>query len=97
VDQLNWICGLNPYAVCMLGGVGLNNPQYNYVAGTWQFLPIAGGINNGVCGLTLEGRGIQYSPNYRDDGFKSTWQDDWRLNEQWLPHASWFLVATAVS
>lgn len=30
-DRLNWICGLNPYASCMLNGVGLNNPQYT----TW--------------------------------------------------------------
>jgi hypothetical protein len=95
-DQLNWVCGLNPYATCMLNGVGLNNPQYFDVAGTWQFLPQAGGINNGISGLTTDGRGIQYEPKYRSDQFGSQWPNDWRMMEQWLPHSTWFLFATAI-
>ncbi|MBV9854358.1 MAG: glycoside hydrolase family 9 protein [Streptosporangiaceae bacterium] len=95
-DQLNWICGLNPYASCMLNGVGVNNPQYYDVAGTWQFLPQAGGINNGISGLTTDGRGIQYEPGYRSDAFTANWPDDWRIMEQWLPHSTWFLFATAI-
>jgi hypothetical protein len=95
-DQLNWICGLNPYASCMLNGSGLNNPGYFDALGTWQFLPTAGGINNGICGSTDDGRGIMYEPGYRYDGFESDWADDWRRMEQWLPHSTWFLLAGAL-
>lgn len=95
-DQLNWICGLNPYASCMLNGSGLNNPAYCDALGTWQFLPQAGGINNGICGQTTEGRGIMYEPGYRYDGFESDWSEDWRRMEQWIPHSTWFLLAGAL-
>lgn len=95
-DQLNWICGLNPYASCMLNGSGLNNPAYYDALGTWQFLPQAGGINNGICGSTTEGLGIMYEPGYRADGFESDWAEDWRRMEQWLPHSTWFLYAAAL-
>ncbi len=91
-DQLNWICGLNPYASCMLNGVGLNNPEYYDVNATWQFLPQAGGINNGIAGLTASGKGISYEPGYRFGGFQHS-ADDWRHMEQWLPHSTWFLYA----
>ncbi|WP_051452236.1 glycoside hydrolase family 9 protein [Actinospica robiniae] len=95
-DQLNWICGLNPYASCMLNGSGSNNPAYYDALGTWQFLPQAGGINNGICGKTTEGLGIMYEPGYRADGFEKDWAEDWRRMEQWLPHSTWFLYAAAL-
>jgi hypothetical protein len=95
-DQLNWICGLNPYASCMLNGSGTNNPAYYDALGTWQFLPQAGGINNGICGMTTDGLGIMYEPGSRADGFESDWNDDWRRMEQWLPHSTWFLYAAAL-
>lgn len=95
-DQLNWICGLNPYASCMLNGSGLNNPAYYDVAGSWQFLPTAGGINNGICGMNTSGSGICYEPGYRSDEFVSDWPDDWRRMEQWLPHSTWFMYALAI-
>jgi hypothetical protein len=94
-DQLNWICGLNPYASCMLNGVGLNNPDYYDTDATWQFLPQAGGINNGITGATDSGQGIGYEPHYRSGGFQA-FPDSWRHMEQWLPHATWFLYATAI-
>ncbi|MGH8190234.1 MAG: glycoside hydrolase family 9 protein [Rhodanobacteraceae bacterium] len=95
-DQLNWICGLNPYASCMLNGVGLNNPQYYDATGTWQVLPQAGGINNGITGSTVSGQGIRYEPGCRSDDFVADWPSDWRFMEQWLPHATWFLYATSI-
>jgi hypothetical protein len=95
-DQVNWICGLNPYASCMLNGSGLNNPAYYDVAGTWQFLPTAGGINNGICGKTTSGGGILYDRGYRSDEFQSDWPEDWRRMEQWLPHSTWFMYALAI-
>jgi hypothetical protein len=95
-DQLNWICGLNPYASCMLNGVGLNSPEYYDVSGTWQFLPHAGGINNGITGVTYGGEGIGYEPGYRFGEFQRDWANDWRHMEQWLPHSTWFLYAIAI-
>ncbi|MGH8235181.1 MAG: glycoside hydrolase family 9 protein, partial [Rhodanobacteraceae bacterium] len=95
-DQLNWICGSNPYASSMLNGAGLNNPAYYDADGTWQFLPRPGGINNGIAGLTVTGGGIQYEVNYRSDGFVADWAKDWRFMEQWLPHSTWFLYATSI-
>ena len=95
-DQLNWIRGVNPYASCMLNGSGINNPAYFDALGTWQFLPQAGGIDNGISGLTTEGLGIRYESDYRADGFKSDWANDWRTMEQWLPHSTWFLYAAAI-
>ncbi|HEU0276264.1 MAG TPA: glycoside hydrolase family 9 protein [Rhodanobacteraceae bacterium] len=94
-DQLNWICGLNPYASCMLNGVGLNNPEYYDADGTWQFLPQAGGINNGIAGVTASGRGIGYEPHYRSGGFQAV-PDSWRHMEQSLPQSTWFLYAAAI-
>jgi hypothetical protein len=95
-DQLNWICGLNPYASCMLNGNGVNNPAYYDVAGSWQFLPTAGGINNGICGRSRSGAGILYEPGYRSDEFAGEWPEDWRRMEQWLPHSTWFMYALAI-
>jgi hypothetical protein len=66
------------------------------VAGSWQFLPTAGGINNGICGMNVPGSGILYEPGYRSDEFVSDWPDDWRRMEQWLPHSTWFMYALAI-
>jgi len=80
----------------MLNGSGVNNPAYYDVAGSWQFLPTAGGINNGICGKSTSGAGILYEPGYRSDEFVSDWPDDWRRMEQWLPHSTWFMYALAI-
>jgi len=90
-DQLNWICGSNPYGVCMLDGSGRDNPQYSWL-GSWQFLPTAGGIVNGITGLNENGSGIAWDRGYVVTGK----DDDWRWMEQWLPHSTWYLYAVAV-
>lgn len=90
-DQLNWILGLNPYAACMLAGSGLNTPQYDW-QGSWQFLPYAGGVCNGITGRHDDGSGIAWNRGYAVTGK----DDDWRWQEQWLPHASWFLYAACI-
>ncbi|ATY09153.1 hypothetical protein CU254_00650 [Amycolatopsis sp. AA4] len=90
-DQLNWICGTNPYGVCMLDGSGHGNPQYSWL-GSWQFLPTAGGIVNGITGLNEDGSGITWDRGYVVTGK----DDDWRWDEQWLPHSTWYLYAVAV-
>ncbi|WP_238603506.1 hypothetical protein [Amycolatopsis sp. Poz14] len=90
-DQLNWICGSNPYGVCMLDGSGHANPQYSWL-GSWQFLPTSGGIVNGITGLNEDGSGIAWDRGYVVTGK----DDDWRWDEQWLPHSTWYLYAVAV-
>ncbi len=90
-DQLHWILGRNPYDVCMLKGVGRNNPEYLFF-NSYAYTNAPGGISNGITG-GLEGTGgIAYNLGYAVTG-----QDtDWRWTEQWLPHAAWYLYAIAL-
>ncbi|WP_019856195.1 glycoside hydrolase family 9 protein [Actinopolyspora mortivallis] len=90
-DQLNWILGLNPFDVCMLGGSGRNNPDYIWL-GSWQFLNTAGGIVNGITAENRDGSGILWNRGYSETG--KDW--DWRWTEQWLPHATWYLYAVSI-
>ena len=90
--QLDWILGNNPYDMCFMKGFGKNNPPaYSGEKpqnGTW-----AGGIANGITGSATDGTGILWLGASAD----APW-DNWRWVEQWLPHSSWYLVAsTALS
>jgi len=93
-NQLDWILGKNPYAVCMMYGKGLKNPkiydgQSNYDA------TLAGGIANGITGKNTDGSGIAWdSDGVASVGFVDSWQN-WRWIEQWLPHTTWYLMALA--
>jgi hypothetical protein len=90
-NQLNWILGLNPYDTSMLHGTGRNNIAYMFF-GTYQYTNAPGGICNGITGGFTDEDGIDYDLSY----VKTGKDDDWRWAEQWLPHASWYLVATAI-
>lgn len=89
-QQLSWILGCNPYAMCFMYQFGKNNVPYmssNYGHGSQR-----GGISNGITGKegNPDGGGIDFKKE--DKG------DEWRWTEQWLPHAAWFLDAvTAMS
>jgi len=90
--QLDWILGKNPYDICFLHGFGRNNPPaYSGEKpenGTWP-----GGIVNGITGSADDGSGILWMGAPADEPW-----DNWRWNEQWLPHSTWFLLAvTALS
>lgn len=90
-NQINWILGLNPYNSSMMTGVGYNNIEYMYL-GSYQYKSIPGGIINGItAGLTDE-NDIDYNIPYSVTGK----DDDWRWEEQWIPHSSWFLIAVSV-
>lgn len=89
-DQLNWILGLNPFDVCMMNGVGYNNPEYRFF-GSYQYAEMPGGISNGVtAGLDNE-HDIDFDVPYSVTGKDY----DWRWTEQWLPHDAWFLMAVS--
>jgi type 1 glutamine amidotransferase len=89
-QQLAWILGCNPYAICFLYGHGENNvpPMHSQFGhGTER-----GGISNGITGKEGRGDGSGIDFKRHADG------NEWRWTEQWLPHAAWFLQAvTAIA
>ena len=89
-NQLNWILGLNPFDSSMMYGVGRNNPQYLFFD-SWEFTNSPGGISNGITSGFRDEDNIDYDLKYTETGA----DNDWRWQEQWLPHASWFLMAVA--
>ncbi len=90
-DQLNWILGLNPFDTCMLQGSGRNNTAYMFF-NSYEYTNAPGGICNGITGGLTNPHDIDF-----DVGFAETHRDDdWRWGEQWLPHATWYLLAVCL-
>ncbi len=89
-NQLNWILGLNPYDSCMLYGVGHNNVDYLFFD-SWEFTNAPGGISNGITSGFRDEDDIDFNLTYRQTGA----DNDWRWQEQWLPHDSWYLLAVS--
>ena len=82
-SQLDWIMGKNPYQMCMLYGLGINNPPLAKSAGKM----LNGGVSNGITGATQSA-----------DGTGITWaegpdESNWRWTEQWLQNSAWYLLA----
>ncbi len=93
-DQLNWILGLNPFDACMLEGTGRNNPEYLYF-NSYAYANCPGGICNGITAGLRNEEDIDFL-HPRSGHSASTTEDlDWRWGEQWLPHATWYLLAVA--
>jgi hypothetical protein len=91
LDQLNWILGLNPFDSSMLEGVGHNNPAYGFF-GTFEYTNAPGGIVNGITSGLDNDEDIDLNLSYAATGKDY----DWRWAEQWLPHATWYMLAVAV-
>jgi hypothetical protein len=89
-NQLNWILGLNPFDSSMMYGGGRNNPQYLFFD-SWEFTNAPGGISNGITSGFQNEDDIEYNLTYKQTGA----DNDWRWQEQWLPHTSWYLLAVA--
>ncbi len=87
-DQLNWILGLNPFDACMLDGSGRNNPEYLYFD-SYAYANCPGGICNGITSGLHDEDDIDFHLSIPGE------DHDWRWGEQWLPHASWYLLAVA--
>ncbi len=91
-DQLNWILGLNPFDTCMLQGSGRNNTAYNFFT-SYEYTNAPGGICNGITSGLTNPHDITFNV-----GFAQTHHDDdWRWGEQWLPHATWYLLAVSLN
>jgi hypothetical protein len=89
-NQLNWILGLNPFDSCMLYGVGHNNLEYLFFD-SWEFTNAPGGISNGITSGFRDEDDIDYNLTYKLTGA----DNDWRWQEQWLPHNAWYLLAVS--
>ncbi|MEG2814058.1 MAG: glycoside hydrolase family 9 protein, partial [Oscillospiraceae bacterium] len=88
-DQINWILGLNPYDSCMMESFGRNNPAY-FFGEHKDFIHCPGGIVNGITGgIVDEEKGIDLINTYGEKDIT----DNWRWAEQWIPHATWYLMA----
>ena len=97
-DQLDWLLGKNPYDLSVMKGVGSKNPP---VYQSYSSSTLNGGIANGITGKEMDGSGITWD-NVSDIASQlrslnqdvADWQT-WRWEEQWLPHATWYLMALA--
>ncbi len=84
-NQINWILGLNPFDICMLDGIGHNNPEY-LEPHNWNY---KGGIANGSTAVVPDESDIAFLPNPQ----KHNSMERWRWQEQWILHAGWFMLA----
>jgi Glycosyl hydrolase family 9/Cellulase N-terminal ig-like domain len=89
-SQMNWILGLNPFDACMMYGVGRNNPEYMFFD-SWEFTNAPGGISNGITSGFRDENDIDYDLRWKQTGA----DNDWRWQEQWLPHAAWYVLAVS--
>ncbi|HTX92250.1 MAG TPA: glycoside hydrolase family 9 protein [Anaerolineales bacterium] len=87
-DQLNWILGLNPFDACLLDGSGRDNPEYLYFD-SYAYANCPGGICNGITSGLHDEDDIDFHLSIPGE------DHDWRWGEQWLPHATWYLLAVA--
>ncbi|MDO5981217.1 glycoside hydrolase family 9 protein [Flavivirga spongiicola] len=85
-NNINWILGLNPYDICMVDGIGFNNPDYFIENDHFNF---KGGVANGITSGFTDETDIAYMP----DHYKEDPAQNWRWAEQWMPHGSWFMLA----
>jgi Glycosyl hydrolase family 9/Cellulase N-terminal ig-like domain len=89
-DQLDWILGKNPFDASMLQGTGRNNPEYLFFD-SYEYTNAPGGICNGITSGFQDPQGIDFALPHTVTGG----DHDWRWEEQWLPHATWYLLAVA--
>jgi hypothetical protein len=89
-SQLNWILGLNPFDSSMMNGVGHNNPQYLFFD-SWEFTNAPGGISNGITAGFKDEEDIDFNLTYK----QTSADNDWRWQEQWLPHGAWYILAVS--
>lgn len=89
--QFDWILGVNPYALCLMEGVGtLHAPTYHhrYIRAGVPRGAVPGGIPNGI---TYRAPGID-APYFDMTGVE---RPRYEPNEVWLPHNTNYLNALA--
>ncbi|MCB9497520.1 MAG: glycoside hydrolase family 9 protein [Fibrobacteria bacterium] len=102
-SQMDWVLGSNPKGLSFMQGVGRDAAEGYYLESNGHH---EGGIVNGITGCDVsrgcqEGSEFDYRvpsefpmnpPAYSIGPWMS-----WRWTEQWLPHATWFLIAQTVA
>jgi hypothetical protein len=58
---------------------------------SWEFTNAPGGISNGITSGFRDEEDIDFNLTYKQTGA----DNDWRWQEQWLPHAAWYLLAVS--
>ncbi len=86
-NQVDWILGLNPFDICMMDGIGRNNPEY-LDPHNWNY---EGGIANGITAGVDNESDIAFLPHPQGKDPAQLW----RWPEQWIPHAGWFMLAVS--
>ena len=86
---LDWLLGLNPFDISMLDGHGRNNPDYLPELG---FFNARGGVCNGITSGFDNEHDIAFNPAPHHQDILQ----NWRWGEQWLPHATWYLLAVTL-
>jgi GH18 family chitinase len=89
-DQLDWILGRNPFDASLLHGTGHQNPDYRFFD-SFEYTNAPGGIVSGITAGFTDPQGIDFNLPVKVTGA----DHDWRWGEQWLPHATWYLLAVA--
>jgi hypothetical protein len=85
-DQIDWILGRNPYAVCMFEGRGsFNPPRYHH-----RYDSVNNRTRGAVPGAICNGI-VRKSPQEDVPRF-DTVGNDCHSNEAWLPHNSYFAL-----
>jgi len=88
-NNFDWIFGLNPFNVCMVDGLGYNNPEYVESVN----LNFRGGVCNGITSGFSDESDIAFMPLPQNDDPAQRW----RWSEQWMPHASWLMLAVTAA
>lgn len=88
-NNFDWIFGLNPYDVCMVDGLGYNNPEYIEPVN----LNFRGGVCNGITAGFSDESDIAFMPLPQNDDPAQRW----RWSEQWMPHAAWLMLAVTAA
>jgi hypothetical protein len=80
----------NPFDASLSKGAGHDNPEYGS-SGPSSTRNAPGGIVNGITAASHDPQGIDFNLPHTATGG----DNDWRWGEQWLPHATWYLLALA--
>jgi hypothetical protein len=88
-NNFDWIFGLNPFDVSMVDGLGYNNPEYVESVN----LNFRGGVCNGITAGFSDESDIAFMPLPQNDDPAQRW----RWSEQWMPHASWLMLAVTAA
>jgi hypothetical protein len=100
--QLDWIFGFNPFALCMMEGIGsLNPPKYHNRLDTepGNFRgAIPGSVTNGMIRLPAQNNEITPDEPWFDlsQPFLESVTSEYQSNEPWLPHNSNYLLTASM-